>query len=92
MKWRDANGKEQVLKLHEKMSTKWFELGQNVGASDAMLSNLRKSPDEDEAHMNKVTQAWIRKGKNQKVVYVLSYNVGEIHKTSPCFVASPHME
>ena len=68
MKWRAPNGEEKVLRLNEKMSVKWRELGQNVGISDARLTGFRTFHScSNEECMNSVTQEWIQKGLRQKV-------------------------
>ena len=68
MKWRAPCGEEKVLRLKEEMSIKWRELGQNVGISDAKLTDFQEFHLRSNGMcMDSVSQEWIKKGSHQKV-------------------------
>ena len=68
MKWRAPSGEEKVLRLKEEMSVKWRELGQNVGISDAKLTDFQAFHLRSNGMcMDSVSQEWIKKGSHQKV-------------------------
>ena len=73
MKWRaHASGEEKVLRLKEEMSVKWRELGQNVGISDAKLTDFQEFHLRSNGKcMDSVSQEWIKKGSHQKVELVV---------------------
>ena len=71
MKWRAPNGEEKVLKLKEEMSVKWRELGQNVGISDAKLTDFHENQHSNVKCMDSVSQEWIKMGSHQKVELVM---------------------
>ena len=72
MKWRAPSGEKKVLRLKEEMSIKWRELGQNVGISDAKLTDFQDFFLRSNGKcMDSVSQKWIKKGSHQKVELVV---------------------
>lgn len=70
LKWKAPSGKDEVLKLKEEMSGKWFMIGSTVGLSDAKLKGFRQARmNISEDCMNEVIRVWIQKMSVEVIMY-----------------------